>query len=111
MLNIESVIYQFVEIILQNLLSNNKIHKISQKILHKLYDCITMQVCRYFIPILYLGRMLCPRKVSRKDFRSACLRTEIFVQELTLSSTLNPNPKTSHPVDPQLPHKLLFYLY
>ena len=66
MLNIESVIYQFVEIILQNLLSNNKIHKISQKILHKLYDCITMQVCLYFIPILYLGRMLSPRKVSRK---------------------------------------------
>ena len=36
-LSIESVIYQFVEIILQNLLSYKKIHEISQKILYKLY--------------------------------------------------------------------------
>ena len=49
------------------------------------------------------------RKVSiENDFRSACLRTEIFLRELTLSSTLNPNPKSSHSVDPQFSHKLLF---
>ena len=42
-LSIESVIYQFVEIILQNLLSYKKIHKISQKIRYKLYDCTILK--------------------------------------------------------------------
>ena len=50
-------------------------------------------------------------KCLENDFRSACLRTEIFLRELTLSSTLNPYPKSSHSVDPQFSHKLLFYLY
>ena len=44
------------------------------------------------------------------QFRSA-LRTEIFLRELTLSSTLSSNPKSSHSVDPQFPHKLLFYVH
>ena len=45
------------------------------------------------------------------QFRSACLRTEIFLRELTLSSTLSSNPKSSHSVDPQFSHKLLFYVH
>ena len=30
---------------------------------------------------------------------------------LTLSSTLSSNPKSSHSVDPQFSHKLLFYVH
>ena len=52
-----------------------------------------------------------PSKCRENDFRSACLTTEIFLRELTLSSTLDSNPKSSHYVDPQFSHKLLFYLY
>ena len=55
-LSIESVIYQFVETILQNLLSYKKIHEISRKILYKLYDCIIMKVFPYFIPTLYVQK-------------------------------------------------------
>ena len=54
-----------------------------------------------------VDRVLSPDIVQ---FRSACLRTEIFLGELTLSSTLSSNPKSSHFVDPQFSHKLLFYL-
>ena len=36
---------------------------------------------------------------------------EIFLRELTLSSTLSSNPKSSHSVDPQFSHKLLFYVH
>ena len=41
----------------------------------------------------------------------ACLGTEIFVRELTLSSALSSNPKSSRSVDLQFLHKLLFYLH
>ena len=37
--------------------------------------------------------------------------TEICLWELTLSRTLNPNPKSSRSVDPQFSHKLLFYVH
>ena len=66
----------------------------------------------YVVPSLRPKTVCCALKKSlENDFRSACLRTEIFLRELTLSSTLNPNPKSSHSVDPQFSHKLLFYLY
>ena len=55
---------------------------------------------------LEIDRLLSPDIVQ---FRSACLRTEIFLRELTLSSTLSSNPKSSHSVDPQFSHKLLFF--
>ena len=35
------------------------------------------------IAVFYLGRMLCPQKVSRKGF-AQCLRTIILLWELTL---------------------------
>ena len=55
-----------------------------------------------------VDRLLSPDIVQ---FRSACLRTEIFLRELTLSSTLSSNPKSSYSVDPQFSHKLLFYVH
>ena len=64
------------------------------------------QITGYFNKV-HLDRVLSPDIVQ---FRSACLRTEIFLRELTLSSTLSSNPKSSHSVDPQFFHKLLFYL-
>ena len=50
-------------------------------------------------------------KCLENDFHCACLRTEIFLRERILSSMLNANPKSSHSVDPQFSHKLLFYLH
>ena len=46
-----------------------------------------------------IGRMLWPRKMSRKDFHCARLRSEKFSRKLTLSSTLDqirrvPTPQT-----------------
>ncbi len=55
----------------------------------------------------FIGRLLRPDIVH---FHYACLGTEIFLQELTLSSTLSSNLKTSRAADPQFPHKMLFYL-
>ena len=55
-----------------------------------------------------LGRLLRPDIVQ---FHFACLGTEIFLRELTLSSTLSSNPKSSRSVDLQFLHKLLFYLH
>ena len=55
-----------------------------------------------------VGRLL------RRDivqFHFACLGTEIFLWELTFSSTLSSNPKSSRNVDLQFFHKLLFYLH
>ena len=60
------------------------------------------------LEISSLDRLLSPDLVQ---FRSACLRTEIFLRELTLSSTLSSNPKSSHSVDPQFSHKLVFYVH
>ena len=57
---------------------------------------------------LVIGRPLRPDIVR---FHLACLGSEIFLRELTLSSTLSSNPKSSHSVDPQFSHKLLFYLH
>ena len=54
-----------------------------------------------------VGRLLRPDIVQ---FHFACLGTEIFLRELTLSSTLSSNPKSSRCVDLQFFHKLLFYL-
>ena len=57
-----------------------------------------IQTCRYIDNIMDLvDRVLSPDIVQ---FRSACLRTEIFLRELTLSSTQSSNPKSSHSVDP-----------
>ena len=52
----------------------------------------------------------------KNDFHCACLRTEIFLREQTISSMLNPNPNpnpnpSSHSVDPQFSHKLPFFLH
>ena len=55
-----------------------------------------------------IGRLWCP-DIFR--FHCECLRTEICLRELTLSRTLNPNPKSSRSVDPQFSHKLLFYVH
>ena len=55
-----------------------------------------------------IGRLLRPDIVQ---FHFACLGTEIFLRELTLSSTLSSNPKSSRSVDLQFLHKLLFYLH
>ena len=56
----------------------------------------------------YLGRLLRPDIVH---FHFTCLGTEIFLRELTLSSTLSSNPKSSRIVDLKYFHKLLFYLH
>ena len=56
----------------------------------------------------HLGRLLCP---DIFQFHCACLITEICLRKLTLSRTLNPNPKSSRSVDPQFSHKLLFYVH
>ena len=53
-----------------------------------------------------LGRLLRPDIVH---FHFTCLGTEIFVWELTFSSTLNSNPKSFRVVDLQFFRKLLFY--
>ena len=55
-----------------------------------------------------LGRLLRPNIVQ---FHFACLGTKIFLRELTLSSTLSSNPKSSRSVDLQFFNKLLFYLH
>ena len=75
-------------------------------------------VCRYNNSIIYnnidglnrsnVDRLLSPDIVQ---FRSACLRTEIFLRELTLSSTLSSNPKSSHSIDSQFSRKLLFHVH
>ena len=61
-----------------------------------------------------IGRLLWPRKVSRKRFSfhvwGSCLRTEIL-RELILYKKLNSNPKSSRTLDLQFSHKLLFYLH
>ena len=44
-------------------------------------------------------------------FHSTCLGTELFLPELTFSSTLSSNPKSSCSADPQFSHELLFYLH
>jgi hypothetical protein len=56
---------------------------------------------------LHVGRLMRPDIVH---FHYACLGTEIFLRELTLSSTLSSNPKTSRAVNTQFSHKMLFYL-
>ena len=52
-------------------------------------------------------------KSSRKRFSLSIYfgsdYLKYFLRELTLSSTLDPNPKRSHSVDPQFSHKLLFF--
>ena len=55
-----------------------------------------------------LDRLLCPDIVQ---FHYACLRSKIFLREIALLSTLNSNLKSSHSVDPQFPHTLLFYVH
>ena len=57
---------------------------------------------------LHIGRLLCS---DIFQFHCACLRTEICLRELTLSRTLNLNTKSFRSVDPQLSHKLLFYVH
>ena len=52
-----------------------------------------------------IGRLLCP---DIFQFHCACLRTEIRLRELTLSRTLNPNPKSCRSVDPQFSHNCYF---
>ena len=58
--------------------------------------------------LVVLGRLL---RSDIVQFHFACLGTELFLQELTLSSTLSSNPKSSRSIDLQLFHKLLFYLH
>ena len=55
----------------------------------------TMQILSYHYKLIVLDRLLSPDIVQ---FRSACLRTEIFLRELTLSSTLSSNPKLEFPL-------------
>ena len=56
---------------------------------------------------MLIARLLCTDIVQ---FRCSCLRTEIFLRELTLSSTLNQNPKSCRSVDPTFSYKLQFYV-
>ena len=59
--------------------------------------------------LVKLGCLLRPDIVVQ--FHFVCLGTEIFLRELTLSSTLSSNPKSSRSVDLQFLHKLLFYIH
>ena len=52
----------------------------------------------------HIDRLLCPDIIQ-------FIRSEMFLRELPLSSTLSPNPKSSHSVDPQFSHKLPFYVH
>ena len=65
--------------------------------------CCPRVCCKHH---MLIARLLCTDIVQ---FHSACLRTEIFLRELTLSSTLNQNPKSCRSVDPTFSYKLLFY--
>ena len=71
---------------------------------------LSKKVCHEFVT-LSIRPCVVTSKCLENDFHCACLRTEIFLWEGTLSSMLNPNPKSSHSVDPQFSHKLLFYLH
>ena len=56
-----------------------------------------------FVFFLSVGRLLRPDIVH---FHLTCLGTEIFLWELTLSSTLSSNPKSSRFIDLQFFYKL-----
>ena len=75
--------------------------------IHALAEC-TMNSKFSILHSASVGRLLCP---DIFQFHCACLRTEICLRELTISRTLNTNPKSSRSVDPQFSHKLLFHVH
>ena len=72
------------------------------------YCLVELVIFGYWLLTDCLDRLL---SLDIVKFRSVCLRTEIFLRELTLSSTLSSNPKSSHSVVPQFFHKLVFYVH